>query len=106
MPEFVLTQGESSLSALEKVKTFFNCGHIFINKRYDNHHEHLHRYCVRKREDLNNNIIPFFRQHPLLTTKKESFEKFCLAMDLINQDRHLNEEGLQEIAQLVGKNLI
>jgi len=106
MPEFVLTQGKSSLSALEEVKTFFNCGHIFINKRYDNHHEHLYRYCVRKREDLNNIIIPFFHQHPLLTAKKKSFKKFYQALDLINQGKHLDKKGLEEIAQLVGKKLI
>lgn len=105
MPEFVLTQGESSLSTLKEVKSFFNCGHIFINKRYDNHHEHLRRYCVRKREDLNNSIVPFFRTHPLQTAKQKSFEKFCLALDLINQNKHLNEKGLSEIADLVGKKL-
>jgi len=38
-PEFVITQGEKSLSALKKINTFFDCGHIFINKRYDNHNE-------------------------------------------------------------------
>lgn len=46
LPEFVVTQGEKSLSALEEVKTFFGCGRLFINRRYDNHNENLYRYCV------------------------------------------------------------
>lgn len=105
MPEFVLTQGQSSLSSLKKVKMFFNCGHIFINKRYDNHHENLYRYCVRRREDLNQIIIPFFLKYQLLTAKRKSFEKFYKALYLINKEKHLTQQGLEQIAQLVGKKI-
>ena len=40
-PEFVITQEMKSKAALEKIKKFFECGAIYLNKRYDNHHEHL-----------------------------------------------------------------
>ena len=40
-PEFVVTQGEKSLRALHDLKEFFECGKVFINRRYDNHREHL-----------------------------------------------------------------
>lgn len=75
--EFVVTQGERSKSALEAMKTYFNCGGIYINRRYDNHKYNLLRYCVRKREDLKNKIIPFFQQYPLQSAKRIQFEIFC-----------------------------
>src|SRR6185312_1522291 len=67
MPEFVVTQGEKSLNVLETIKDFFACGSIFINRRYDNHKEHIYRYCVRSFADLENIIIPFFKTNQLRT---------------------------------------
>lgn len=75
--EFVITQGEKSRSALEAIKSYFDCGHIYINRRYDNHNYNLLRYCVRKQEDLRNKIIPFFKKYRLQTTKEAQFELFC-----------------------------
>lgn len=74
--EFVITQGESSRTAMEAIKTYFGCGHIYINKRYDNHKEHLLRYCVRKQKDLKEVIIPFFQKYQLRSNKRKQFEVF------------------------------
>jgi hypothetical protein len=75
--EFVVTQGERSRSALEAIKKYFGCGNIYINRRHDNHNYNLLRYCVRRKGDLKDKIVPFFRQHELQTTKREQFDKFC-----------------------------
>lgn len=32
-PEFVVTQGEKNRSALELLRNFFGCGHIYRNKK-------------------------------------------------------------------------
>src|SRR3990167_633993 len=66
-PEFVITQGAKSKSCLEEIQKYFGCGKIYINKRYDNHREHLYRYCVRARKDLVKKIIPFFKENHLRT---------------------------------------
>ena len=75
--EFVVTQGEKSESALEAIKEYFNCGGIYINRRYDNHNYNLLRYCVRKQSDLKEKIIPFFQKYQLQSAKREQFERFC-----------------------------
>ena len=87
--EFAVTQGMSSLSALEKIKNFFGVGKIYLNTRYDNHNEHLYRYVVRKRDDLANVIIPFFAQNELKTKKKNDFEKFARCLKYVLQNKHL-----------------
>lgn len=99
-PEFVITQGEKSKSSLELVQTFFQCGKIYVNKRYDNHRENIYRYCVRSIKDLNEVIIPFFNQFKLKTSKEKDFEIFVKAVTIILNKRHLELEGFQEIIKL------
>src|SRR3954453_10219353 len=43
-PEFVVTQGAKSLSVLQRLQHFFECGRIHINRRHDNHKEPLYRF--------------------------------------------------------------
>ncbi len=90
--EFAVTQGESSLNCLKELKDFFGVGGVYINKRYDNHKEHLYRYCVRKRDDLNNVIIPFFRKYSLKTSKKKNFELFVRCIKEMQLGKHLTKE--------------
>ena len=75
--EFVVTQGERSRKALEAIKEYFDCGGIYINRRYDNHKYNLLRFCVRRKDDHKKKIIPFFQKYTLQTIKREQFEKFC-----------------------------
>ena len=95
--EFAVTQGESSLESLKSLKNYFGVGGLYVNKRYDNHKEHLYRYCVRKLDDLVNIIIPFFEKHPLRTSKNKSFEMFVRCIDEILKGNHLTREGLEKI---------
>jgi hypothetical protein len=99
--EFSVTQGESSMASLELLREFFGVGQLVRNKRYDNHKEHLLRFVVRKRSDLVETIIPFFRRHPLETAKRANFEKFSRCVELIACGRHLDYRGLIEIAEIV-----
>jgi hypothetical protein len=80
--EFVITQGISSESSLQKVREYFGVGHIYLNKRYDNHRENILRYCVRRQDDLKKVIIPFFKKYPLQTAKRHDFEKFRLKLKI------------------------
>ena len=98
--EFVVTQGARSASCLHELREFFGVGQVLENKRYDNHREHLHRYVVRRRIDLLETVIPFFRQYSMLTSKQQDFEKFARCVELIAAGRHLQVDGLVEIARI------
>jgi hypothetical protein len=100
-PEFVITQGAKSLAALQKISEFFDCGKLYINRRHDNHKEHIYRYCVRSLSDLEKKIVPFFQQNSLLTAKKDDFRKFSEIIDLMKQRKHLTVDGSKEIAQII-----
>lgn len=98
--EFAVTQGAKSIESLNEIKNFFGVGSVLINKRYDNHKEHLYRYVVRKRDDLLGKIIPFFRQHPMRTAKQNDFEKFAKCLEMISENQHLTTEGVVSIAKI------
>ena len=99
-PEFVITQGVKSLPALNKIQKFFNCGSIVLNKRYDNHNEHLYRYCVRSIQDLHSKIIPFFESFPLLTYKRNDFLIFKKIISMMIRKEHLTKRGWDNILKL------
>jgi hypothetical protein len=98
--EFVVTQGERSLTCLHELREFFGVGQVIINNRYDNHREHLHRYVVRRRADLLETIIPFFQRHPLRSSKQDDFEKFARCVELIAGGSHKTPDGLVEIVEI------
>lgn len=99
-PAFDVVQGESSRDALEDLVRFFECGKIYINRRRDNHRENLLRYNVYNLTDLRTKIVPFFKEHPLRTSKRGNFEKFARIIDLMELRRHMSLDGIVEIAQI------
>lgn len=98
--EFAVTQGEKSKSSLEELRKFFGVGNLYLNKRYDNHKEHLWRYVVRKKEYLLKIIIPFFRKHPMQTSKQSDFLKFARCLEMIDKNVHLSKSGIIKIAKV------
>lgn len=98
--EFAVTQGAKSISCLHELRDFFGVGHLIVNRRYDNHKEHLYRYVVRRRRDLLEAVIPFFRENPLRSSKQLDFENFGRCVELIDAGLHLTRLGLIEIAQI------
>jgi len=102
-PEFVISQKAKSKAVLEKIKKFFGCGSIYLNKRYDNHYEHMMKYVVRNREELLTKIIPFFENNPLKTAKKNDFRIFAQIVRMMNKGEHLTKTGLSKIKNMVRK---
>ena len=98
--EFAVTQGASSVQCLHELREFFGVGQVIPNRRYDNHREHLFRYVVRKRSDLLETVIPFFRQHPMRSSKQQNFEKFARCVELVSAGRHKTADGLVEIIEI------
>ncbi len=102
-PEFVITQSAKSLLALQEAKDFFGCGSIVLNKRYDDHNEHLYRYCVRSISELHHVIIPFFDEFPLRTYKRNDFEIFKKVVAMMYEKKHLKETGWNSILKLAAR---
>jgi hypothetical protein len=98
--EFAVAQSARSIETLRLFESFFGVGAIYINKRYDNHHSHMYRYCVRRRSDLLGTIIPFFLKHPLRSAKQADFDKFAECVRLTHLGVHLSRRGLIKILRI------
>ena len=82
---FVVAQGASSMHCLEDLRDFFGgAGFVYGNSRHDNHREHMAQYVVQSRDDLLEEIIPFFEQFALRSAKRSDFEKFARCMYMID----------------------
>jgi LAGLIDADG endonuclease len=97
---FVVTQGAKSLPCLEELQEFFGVGRIYVNRRHDNHREHLCNYMVERRPELLEAVIPFFERHPMQSAKQRDFEQFARCVRLMATGRHLSPAGLIEIAEI------
>ena len=100
-PEYVVTQGEKSIKALEIMRDYFDCGGIFVNKRYDNHNSNLYRFCIRSVKDLREKVVPFFRMYPLRTEKRKDFEIFASIVESMAHGEHLSMRGITKIAKKI-----
>jgi hypothetical protein len=98
--EFAVTQGAQSVRCLHDLCEFFGVGQVLANRRYDNHREHLYRYVVRSRQELSETIIPFFRQHPMRSSKQQNFEKFAQCVELVSRGHHKTVDGFLEIVEI------
>jgi hypothetical protein len=95
-----VTQGASSLGALEELEKLFGVGRIYRNRRHDNHREDLLQYRVGRRSDLLEVVIPFFERHPLRSAKRADFEKFSACVRAVASGKHLTAPGLLEIVEI------
>ena len=98
LPEFRIVQHEKDEEVLHQIKNYFGFGSIEIN----NFDENATRkgFRVRGLENLNN-IVKFFEENPLRTTKKKNFEIFKEVIQMMNNKKHLTKEGLDKIAELI-----
>ncbi len=98
IPEFHISQSYLRLETLEAIKKYFVCGYLKPNHRR-NPRDTTWVFVVRNRNDLLNKIIPFFERYPLLSRKRESFQRFAQVVRLMAQDAHRTASGLKRILQ-------
>jgi hypothetical protein len=98
--EFAVVQAAPSRSALEIVRDVLRCGRIVEQTRHDNHRHPLLRFSVKRRSDLVELVVPFFRERPLRTAKRLDFERFAGVLQMMEHGAHLKREGLAVIASI------
>lgn len=93
-PSFQIELSDKDIPLLESIRSFMGVGNIVISKRG------TASYSVRNIKDLTNVIIPFFDKYNLITQKQADFELFKQIINLINNKKHLTEEGFNEIISI------
>ncbi len=94
LPEFRIVQHKKDIALLHSIKKFFTCGVVRVN------HDDRFELRIRSIEHINQIIIPHFEKYPLITQKKFDFIKFKKIVNLINQGKHLEKNGLIKIIDI------
>ena len=89
VPEFHVSQNPERASILELLQVRLGCGRIRPNARAGGRDRSL-VYVVRRREDLMDKVIPFFRAHPILSEKRLEFETFAAIVAAMENREHLS----------------
>ena len=88
--EFSITQNSGDLLLLEAMNQYFEGkGKVYDKK------DGVHVYMIRNIININNIIIPFFIEHPLVGTKSYEFEKFVKLVELILSKKHIRPSPLE-----------
>lgn len=85
---------------LEAVKATLGCGAIYFQKETRPNHTHCCRYEVNNRKDIREYIIPLFTHHPLQSLKRNDFAIFKQVSEMIDNNQHQSDEGLQKIVAM------
>ena len=95
---FIITQHSRDEQLLLSLIHYFNCGKLNKNNNCFN-------LTIRKFEDLDKKIIPFFIKYPIVGQKLLDFRRrrLCRVGELINKKAHLTIEGLNIISEIKSK---
>lgn len=91
---FKLTQHIKDEKLLRSLVSYLGCGSYYITN------PEVGDFLVTNFLDLKNKVIPFFKEYPLLGIKSKDFQDFCKAAELVEQKKHLTEEGLDQIRKI------
>jgi hypothetical protein len=94
-PSFSVSQHQRSKDIILFLHNHFKCGGVRYSKRDQNF-----KFEVRSIADLVEKIIPHFERYPLMTDKKEQFERFAQICKLVRANQHLSVGGLAKIIAL------
>lgn len=103
-PKFYIKLSEKDKAILFELKSYFNCGNVYFQKDNRPNHSDCYRFEVSNRVSLNEIIIPFFMKNNLkFRSKINDFKIFCKIMELIRNNAHFSESGLNKIRSLKSK---
>lgn len=98
--EFHLSQNPGGKNVLEEFRKRIGCGYL-----KPNHAKSLKDkswiLIIKNRTELREKLIPFFKKHPLFTSKNLDFEIFEKVLSVIESGEHVKERGFRKIVDLV-----
>ena len=96
---FSLTQHIKDEELLKDIVTYLNYGRYYKSPTRDEG-----QYLVTVFSDINDKLIPFLNEYPLLGAKKDDYLDFAQIAELIKSKAHLTDEGLERI-KLIKSNM-
>ena len=95
VPEFHVSQAPERRQVLDLLEQRLGCGRIRENHRGSRDTTLV--FVVRRRQDLLQQVIPFFEANPLLSSKQQEFVTFASIVRAIDAGEHLTISGFEAL---------
>lgn len=93
-PFFTLGQEKSGIDLLEKYKNFFKSGTIYpVSLNYS-------RWMVSDFFSLKENVLPHFKENPLIGLKQKDFLIFSESLDILTRKECCKKERIEKVVEL------
>lgn len=92
--KFILTQHSRDEQLFKSFIVYFGCGKL--NKRNKNAVD----FVVARFSDIENKILPFFKNYPILGIKSKDFDDWCKVVEIMKDRKHLTKDGLEQIRKI------
>jgi len=92
---FKITQHKIDEVLLTAIKEYFNCGYCYLRKK-----ENIIDFKTTKFSEVNEIIIPFFINNPILGVKSLDFNDWCLVSEIVKKREDKLEEGAIKIREI------
>lgn len=100
---YFITQRFDNKELLDKVFDYFKIGYVYRKFQGNDKKKMTFVYEVTKQDDIQNVIVPFFKEYPLQGIKRNSFERFARIAEIVKnrQDaRKITKKELEEVWNL------
>ena len=92
---FCISQNNRDHLLFSSLVKHLNCGRVSVNSTNS-----AVEFVVGSFNEINEIIIPLFKEYNLIGIKQKDFEDFCKIVLLMKNKEHLTEEGLEEIRKI------
>ena len=90
---FVLTQHSRDILLMKHFVDYFGCGVCYSYKKHA-------EYKCGNFKDIQENILPFFIEYPILGVKSQYFSDWAKAVEIIRSKAHTTKDGYEQITQI------
>ena len=80
---YFITQRFDNKELLDKVFDYFKIGYVYRKFQGNDKKKMTFVYEVTKQDDIQNVIVPFFKEYPLQGIKRNSFERFARIAEIV-----------------------
>lgn len=85
--QFTITARKDEQDLFERIKNYFCCGNIYNQKKFSIRQGDEIHYCVSNLDELKNIILPFFKKYQLQGKKKNDFELWAEAINILDKNK-------------------
>lgn len=94
---FQITQHTRDENLMNFLISYFDCGYIKVKQSQE---FSWVDFTVTKYSDIENKIIPFFINYPIIGVKNLDFQDWLKAAEIIKNKAHLTDQGIEEIKKI------